>query len=834
MNEKKGTDFVSNTTSYLAQRGLPANSFSLNGIVQESDDIMTYLMQLLGREQQILSILVSMKKVTDKSKSIFNSILKASPTFSRYHSLIEEVNPDYIDTSGQDYMNLEMSIANMFDSKVLSQHECGVPTDEISDSKLFNTTVIAVPVHNEFGLRSLQSALTWFLEAVPTFSDDASMTCQADLDMSTGGQRLGVVLRAPSGGAPIHHLHRMAILATLLQSKEAHSIYVLKDVVNLLLEDSNLHDILQQLKITYKNENNVPEARVLEEVVAMLSLIGDDPNKVVEVLEGKLSLSTNVLQASAHAGRAFESTDAEDVVLHFNARKLIVSAMKGTPLHALDIAMLVNIEHPRLGEPLGKTMTDHGKMVPDGTTVPFTGEDFLFLASYCGRYAATGGNRADVMGVMEEAGIAVEGSHEGRVPSNQYVFHVEGESQVQDVDLVFVVHPLTIAGQRSAALIKLIQEQLHLSQTVILVPQMELSEFPLQNFFRFVAPTSGASTLSGVFKKLPRQHTLTVRIDTPEAWNVQTFAAEQDIDNLKCSKNKCGDTVRTGETSKEISRVSYLLKNIAIAGQCYEGWAVGRPNPPNGLQIVLNQALSPLSFIRHDHDANETNKQRGNDADTLVMKNLGYYQLQANPGLWQLGLAEGRAASLYTLDDAQRQGQESMWIPVLSFTSAMHQLFVTKRPGMESLSLLDEEGDDNQAPDQGMWTKLSAQVQGLWGKSEEKALVPADDEDNRIHIFSLATGQVYERLLRIMMLSGMKYYSTTVLYYSYILYFIFVCFVSATKRTSVPIKFWLFEYYLSPAFKATVEGIVLFFILFHHIRSTYVDLLCMYSNGSEI
>ena len=51
-----------------------------------------------------------------------------------------------------------------------------------------------------------------------------------------------------------------------------------------------------------------------------------------------------------------------------------------------------------------------------------------------------------------------------------------------------------------------------------------------------------------------------------------------------------------------------------------------------------------------------------------------------------------------------------------------------------------------------------------------------NEEDGKIHIFSLATGHLYERLLRIMMLS-------------------------VTKRTSLPVKFWLFENYLSPSFK---------------------------------
>jgi hypothetical protein len=36
------------------------------------------------------------------------------------------------------------------------------------------------------------------------------------------------------------------------------------------------------------------------------------------------------------------------------------------------------------------------------------------------------------------------------------------------------------------------------------------------------------------FTSLPRQHTLTVRLDVPEPWNVQTARAVQDTDNLRC------------------------------------------------------------------------------------------------------------------------------------------------------------------------------------------------------------------------------------------------------------------------------------------------------------
>ena len=56
------------------------------------------------------------------------------------------------------------------------------------------------------------------------------------------------------------------------------------------------------------------------------------------------------------------------------------------------------------------------------------------------------------------------------------------------------------------------------------------------------------------------------------------------------------------------------------------------------------------------------------------------------------------------------------------------------------------------------------------------AAVAGPGDEDKIHVFSLATGHMYERLLRIMMLS-------------------------VTRQTSKPVKFWLFENYLSPTFK---------------------------------
>ena len=84
------------------------------------------------------------------------------------------------------------------------------------------------------------------------------------------------------------------------------------------------------------------------------------------------------------------------------------------------------------------------------------------------------------------------------------------------------------------------------------------------------------------------------------------------------------------------------------------------------------------------------------------------------------------------------------------FVNRGELLLVKRRPGYEGASLFHENEDKNAIA----------------------------DEEEVINVFSLATGHLYERFLKIMMLS-------------------------VTKRTSSKVKFWLFENFLSPTFKAS-------------------------------
>jgi UDP-glucose:glycoprotein glucosyltransferase len=215
------------------------------------------------------------------------------------------------------------------------------------------------------------------------------------------------------------------------------------------------------------------------------------------------------------------------------------------------------------------------------------------------------------------------------------------------------------------------------------------------------------------------------------------------------------------------------------------------------------------------------------------MQNLGYWQLKGRPGIWSLRLAEGKASELfditvpvetlqatsvsplsprrgagsgsgnsggYTWWGFGRRGQSeeavvpSLDVVVRDFTGPITQLTVRKKPGMEKVALLDsisaehgtEGGSDDATPTPtSLWSSMSRH---LFGNKDNATALTA--EKPLIHVFSLASGHLYERFLKIMM-------------------------VSVTKRTtSANLKFWLVENFLSPQVRSTLCASIYFTILY--------------------
>ena len=291
---------------------------------------------------------------------------------------------------------------------------------------------------------------------------------------------------------------------------------------------------------------------------------------------------------------------------------------------------------------------------------------------------------------------------------------------------------------------------------LLLIPRdtiTESSTLPITSYYRLVA-SSLSHNPTATFQGLPADQILTIRMDVPESWDVQQGGVIQDTDNLRCDEQSCSDKayVATREANRNIeseskdiihlTEVQYHLNSLLFFGQCYD---VGDRSPPNGLQFTLSEALSSQSTTT---------------SGTLVMKTIGYWQLRSGPGLWKLKIAANtRGSKIYemvegdvnndgTFDLVDQPAFEAKTLVMKDFVNPMEIVLVRRKEGFERAELIQKDDDK------------------------------ANSETDTIHVFSLATGHLYERFLKIMMLS-------------------------VTKRASVKVKFWFLENFLSPSFKSS-------------------------------
>ena len=316
-----------------------------------------------------------------------------------------------------------------------------------------------------------------------------------------------------------------------------------------------------------------------------------------------------------------------------------------------------------------------------------------------------------------------------------------------EVSITAFLDPISESAQRISPLLLLLSESFNANIRIVLVPKMECKTFPIHRFFRFHFGIRNGDSL--LFTTLPTLPLLTLKMETPEPWNVQLSESDVDLDNLR------------GKDSVDVA--IFTLQGLLVTGQCQDVTTLYLP-PPNGLQLVLEKG--------HGKDLQHR--------DTLVMQNLGYFQLQATPGIWSLSLATGRASELYELVEV---GKHDTFIPTSSkriiirdFDTDIMHLSVRKQVGKEKMILLENQKESTSQDDQeekGLWASMSS----YFYKEKENVVVKNSDET--IHVFSLASGHLYERFLKIMMLS-------------------------VIKRTENPVQFWLLENFLSPSFKESI------------------------------
>lgn len=314
-------------------------------------------------------------------------------------------------------------------------------------------------------------------------------------------------------------------------------------------------------------------------------------------------------------------------------------------------------------------------------------------------------------------------------------------------DVVAVVDPVTRDAQKLAPFLMVLKQLVNVNLRVFMNCQSKLSEMPLKSFYRYVlepevlfqADSSFSPGPMAKFLDMPQSPLFTLNLNTPESWMVESVNTRYDLDNIYLQEV---DTIVGAE---------YELEHLLLEGHCFD---VSSGQPPRGLQFTLGTASEPVIV------------------DTIVMANLGYFQLKANPGAYILKLRKGRSDEIYRIyshDGTDSPADSDDIVVVLNnFKSRIIKVKVQKKPDKFNEELLSDGTEEN---DTGFWKSFTRGFTG-GGKADE----PKADKDDVINIFSVASGHLYERFLRIMMLSVLKH-------------------------TKTPVKFWFLKNYLSPTFK---------------------------------
>ncbi|KAM8975875.1 UDP-glucose:glycoprotein glucosyltransferase 2 [Pelodytes ibericus] len=314
-------------------------------------------------------------------------------------------------------------------------------------------------------------------------------------------------------------------------------------------------------------------------------------------------------------------------------------------------------------------------------------------------------------------------------------------------DVIAVVDPLSRESQKMSHLLIVLSQLINMKLTMFMNCKSKLSEMPLKSFYRLVLapePTflknnSLSPGPSAKFLDMPESPLFTLNMITPESWLVEAVHSSCDLDNIYL------------QDIEGVVTANYELEYLLLEGHCFD---VSTGQPPRGLQFTLGTKKDPVMV------------------DTTVMANLGYFQLKANPGAWTLQLRTGRSEEIYHIFSHMSTDSpsdlEEIIVVLNNFNSKIIKVHVQKKPDQTHADLLSSESEEKS----GLWNSIMSFTGA--GNAEEK-----EKKSGILNIFSVASGHLYERFLRIMMLSVLR-------------------------NTKTPVKFWFLKNYLSPKFKEII------------------------------
>lgn len=311
-------------------------------------------------------------------------------------------------------------------------------------------------------------------------------------------------------------------------------------------------------------------------------------------------------------------------------------------------------------------------------------------------------------------------------------------SEEASIEVNLVIDPVSEAAQKFTSFIPLLESLDFVNLSVYLKPNTRerMEELPIKRFYRTTYQTEVDANADRhvMFTDVPEKTLLSLGIDSPQRWLVTTTAANTDLDNIRL------DTVDT-----DVKAV-FGLQNILVDGYAYYDFRPGVKIAPAGVGLELRSGDKILD-------------------DTNVMANYGYFQLKALPGSYDVAVKKGvRGGDVFKMVTTNK-----VW--VTSFEGSIVRPALAKQPGKENVELIKSPRSKPEEP------SLVGRVAGFFSSM----LAPSGSQQAEVNVFSLASGHLYERLLKTMMASVMK-------------------------NTGSTVKFWLLENYMSPELKESLPA----------------------------
>ena len=131
---------------------------------------------------------------------------------------------------------------------------------------------------------------------------------------------------------------------------------------------------------------------------------------------------------------------------------------------------------------------------------------------------------AELSAVAQRAATQSSGGRDGRkvqlqpddLPCGAACVRIPGEGVGEAMELVVIVDPLSKQAQRLAPLLTELHSALGLSVTLHLNPELQISEFPLENFYRYVVSLTPKFDKDGSSLSDQTDHAIFANLRTPQ------------------------------------------------------------------------------------------------------------------------------------------------------------------------------------------------------------------------------------------------------------------------------------------------------------------------------